>query len=632
MDLSVKKTQTQRDAAAPAMSQPAALPEGARNAFAAVLQKATGHFGGNLSVPFAPGALKARFDRPAPVEQPDRRAPVDRGDNRARVQDNSKDNRSTERAAKPEKPSSTRDETRAADSSQPQRTKEPEKAKPERADASGTQDQDVAVRTDAPDAASDDAAAPVETQVSETGNGSDTNVNAVQVEAPKSMAELASRIVLQMTVGETAQDDVLIGSSANDALKQNKAAKTAGNAPAKNDAAAAGNVVKQDDGVKAGDVKLDMTMVGPETATPDSDVDLSMFKLQLQAAANGQQASVKGAADTHKATAKTAASKSGDAAREQASDLSQVIGDDKKMSVKVAMGASALSSLPQTTATLVPSAALMGSEFQTGMGGETPLANGNGQNATSQNAAGGQGANNPALNHAGLPGAQVAQTVRAEAATGPAQSFSDALKAAAVATESAGPAQTATQSAGASDNAPQLASAQGPGQAGPANQTEAARQAQAPRPNIPPQHVTEQVKVSIDKAIAEGADEIKIQLRPESLGGIEVKLELSSNHQVHAVITADRPETLELLKQDARGLEKALQDAGLKADGSSLSFNLRGDQEQQAMAREGNGNGGNGRNGGEANGGNVQTADPGEVAREAAQSRAALRGGVDVRI
>jgi hypothetical protein len=33
---------------------------------------------------------------------------------------------------------------------------------------------------------------------------------------------------------------------------------------------------------------------------------------------------------------------------------------------------------------------------------------------------------------------------------------------------------------------------------------------------------------------------------------------------------------LDLLKTDARGLEKALEDAGLKADSNSLNFNLRG--------------------------------------------------------
>ena len=34
---------------------------------------------------------------------------------------------------------------------------------------------------------------------------------------------------------------------------------------------------------------------------------------------------------------------------------------------------------------------------------------------------------------------------------------------------------------------------------------------------------------------------------------------------------------MDLLQRDARDLERALQDAGLRADSGSLSFNLRGD-------------------------------------------------------
>ena len=40
---------------------------------------------------------------------------------------------------------------------------------------------------------------------------------------------------------------------------------------------------------------------------------------------------------------------------------------------------------------------------------------------------------------------------------------------------------------------------------------------------------------------------------------------------------ADRPETLDMLQRDARVLERALNDAGLRADSGGLSFNLRSD-------------------------------------------------------
>jgi len=45
-------------------------------------------------------------------------------------------------------------------------------------------------------------------------------------------------------------------------------------------------------------------------------------------------------------------------------------------------------------------------------------------------------------------------------------------------------------------------------------------------------------------------------------------------------VSADRPDTLQLLQRDARGLEQALQDAGLQMGQGSLSFNLGGQDPQ----------------------------------------------------
>src|SRR3546814_18539487 len=81
-------------------------------------------------------------------------------------------------------------------------------------------------------------------------------------------------------------------------------------------------------------------------------------------------------------------------------------------------------------------------------------------------------------------------------------------------------------------------------------------------------------------------------LHPAELGRIEVKLENASDGTLRAVISAERTETLDLLQRDARGLERALQEAGVKTDSGSLSFTLRGQgqhHEQQA------GNSGTGR-------------------------------------
>jgi flagellar hook-length control protein FliK len=105
---------------------------------------------------------------------------------------------------------------------------------------------------------------------------------------------------------------------------------------------------------------------------------------------------------------------------------------------------------------------------------------------------------------------------------------------------------------------------------------------------LTPDHrpVADQISVNISKAVKSGMDRIEIRLRPESLGRIEVRLEVSHDGRVTAAVTVDNRDTLELLRSDARGLERALQDAGLKADSGSLSFSLRG---HDTEARHGGG-------------------------------------------
>ena len=95
------------------------------------------------------------------------------------------------------------------------------------------------------------------------------------------------------------------------------------------------------------------------------------------------------------------------------------------------------------------------------------------------------------------------------------------------------------------------------------------------------QPATNQVFVQLTKAVQNGQNKITIQLRPEELGRVEVKLDIGGDGRVKAMVMADKPETLDLLQKDSRVLERALQEAGLKTDSNSLSFNLHG--------KEGNG-------------------------------------------
>jgi len=101
------------------------------------------------------------------------------------------------------------------------------------------------------------------------------------------------------------------------------------------------------------------------------------------------------------------------------------------------------------------------------------------------------------------------------------------------------------------------------------------------RPAVAAPPLPEQLTVHIQKAVRDGADRINIQLRPAELGRIEVRLEFARDGRLNAAVLADRVETLELLQRDSRVLERALQDAGLKADSGSLTFNLRGEGRQE---------------------------------------------------
>jgi flagellar hook-length control protein FliK len=87
----------------------------------------------------------------------------------------------------------------------------------------------------------------------------------------------------------------------------------------------------------------------------------------------------------------------------------------------------------------------------------------------------------------------------------------------------------------------------------------------------------DQVAYSLKQSLKGGLNQIEIQLKPASLGAVDIRLELSHDGRVTAVISADRSDTLMQLQRGSGELQQALQDAGLQTDSGSLSFSLRGD-------------------------------------------------------
>ena len=78
----------------------------------------------------------------------------------------------------------------------------------------------------------------------------------------------------------------------------------------------------------------------------------------------------------------------------------------------------------------------------------------------------------------------------------------------------------------------------------------------------------------IHQAIEDELSHVRIQLHPKELGRVEVRLELGDGGRLSAHVLVQRAETLELMMRDARGLERALQDAGFDLDSDSLAFDL----------------------------------------------------------
>ncbi|MDE1147667.1 MAG: flagellar hook-length control protein FliK [Azospirillaceae bacterium] len=121
----------------------------------------------------------------------------------------------------------------------------------------------------------------------------------------------------------------------------------------------------------------------------------------------------------------------------------------------------------------------------------------------------------------------------------------------------------------------------------------AAANRQVRQTQYPP--VLQQVTMGFQKAASNGLDSVTIQLTPEDMGTIDVKLDFHKDGKVRASVTTDNAKTLDLLQRNSSDLQKSLQDAGLQTDGDSLSFSLKDDgqaaQQQQERRSSGQGNG-----------------------------------------
>ncbi|MBR4106059.1 MAG: flagellar hook-length control protein FliK [Alphaproteobacteria bacterium] len=92
--------------------------------------------------------------------------------------------------------------------------------------------------------------------------------------------------------------------------------------------------------------------------------------------------------------------------------------------------------------------------------------------------------------------------------------------------------------------------------------------------------VIEQIKVNITKSAIKGVDTINIELKPEELGKVQVRMYISKDGKLHADIIASRQETSDLLQREVESLSKSFQDAGY--DTNKQNFNFSSQEERQA--------------------------------------------------
>lgn len=133
---------------------------------------------------------------------------------------------------------------------------------------------------------------------------------------------------------------------------------------------------------------------------------------------------------------------------------------------------------------------------------------------------------------------------------------------------------TATDAARSAD--PQAPQAAGTAPATTANFAVELRQATAtPHGATPTLHVPlEALAVNIARKVDQGLNQFEISLTPVELGKLDISLKIGDDGRVHAVLRAERQDTLDLLRQDARTLENQLRQAGLDVGSNALSFQL----------------------------------------------------------
>jgi len=87
--------------------------------------------------------------------------------------------------------------------------------------------------------------------------------------------------------------------------------------------------------------------------------------------------------------------------------------------------------------------------------------------------------------------------------------------------------------------------------------------------------VATQVVGEIARHLQNGQTRFQMRFDPPELGRVDVNMRVASDGSVQAHLIVERPETLDMFLRDQRGLERALEAAGLNTDADGLQFSLK---------------------------------------------------------
>lgn len=84
-----------------------------------------------------------------------------------------------------------------------------------------------------------------------------------------------------------------------------------------------------------------------------------------------------------------------------------------------------------------------------------------------------------------------------------------------------------------------------------------------------------QMGLEIARTVEASGEQLTVRLNPAEMGRIEVKLSFDDRGTVRAVVAAENPAALDVLRRDSVDLNRALADAGIRSDAQSFRFDSR---------------------------------------------------------